>query len=260
MTLAAEERGLALTAPTNVENLAGGGIRGSVNGKAMVVGSLNLMESLGIETSDRVRAWAADMETNGRSTFIAGWDGQAQGAIALVDAPRPNVASDLLELRAMGVDLVMVTGDNAVTAESVARDVGIRRVMYQVKPEAKATAVRRLQEGGEVVAFVGDGVNDAPALTQADLGIAVGSGTDIAIEAGHVVLMSGRPGLVATAIRLARRTHRTINQNLFWAFFYNAAAIPLAASGRLDPSIAALAMAFSSVSVVGNSLRLRQFN
>ncbi len=260
VTLAAEERDLTLTPPTRVENLAGGGIRGSVNGNPMVVGSLNLLESLGIETPDRVRAWAADMETKGRSTFIAGWDGRAQGAIALVDAPRPNVASDMLELRQMGVDLVMITGDNAVTAESVAREVGIRRVMYQVKPEAKAAAVRRLQEEGEVVAFVGDGVNDAPALTQADLGIAVGSGTDIAIEAGHVVLMSGRPGLVATAIRLARRTHRTINQNLFWAFFYNAAAIPLAATGRLDPSIAALAMATSSVSVVANSLRLRHFN
>ncbi len=260
VTLAAEEMDLTLTAPTEVENLPGGGLRGAVNGKAMVVGNLELMDSLGVETPDRVRAWVADIETKGRTSFIAAWGGEARGAIALVDAPRPNAATVMSELRAMGVDLVMVTGDNAVTAESVAREVGIRRVMYQVKPEAKATAVSRLQEGGEVVAFVGDGVNDAPALTQADLGMAVGSGTDIAIEAGHVVLMSGQPGLVITAIRLARRTHRTINQNLFWAFFYNAAAIPLAASGRLDPSIAALAMAFSSVSVVANSLRLRRFS
>ena len=260
VTLAAEEQGLTLSQPTEVENLPGGGIRGRVNGNFMVVGSINLMDALGIETPDSVRAWAADIETKGRSSFIVGLEGKARGAIALVDAPRPNVAAVMSELRAMGVDLVMVTGDNAVTAESVARQVGIRRVMYQVSPEAKARAVSRLQKGGEIVAFVGDGVNDAPALTQADLGMAVGSGTDIAIEAGHVVLMSGEPGLVVTAIGLARRTRRTINQNLFWAFFYNAAAIPLAASGRLDPSIAALAMAFSSVSVVANSLRLRRFN
>lgn len=260
VTLAAEEEGLTLTPPTEVENLPGGGIRGVVNGKSMVVGSLSLTDSLDIATPDKVRAWVANIETKGRSSFIVGWGGSARGAIALVDAPRPNVAAAMSELRDMGVDLVMVTGDNAVTAESVAREVGIRRVMYQVKPEVKAIAVSRLQENGEVVAFVGDGVNDAPALAQADLGMAVGSGTDVAIEAGHVVLLSGQPRLVATAIRLARRTRRTISQNLFWAFFYNAAAIPLAASGRLDPSIAALAMAVSSVSVVANSLRLRRFN
>ena len=159
----------------------------------------------------------------------------------------------------MGIYLVMVTGDNETTARAVAKHSGIGRVLFEVPPAAKAAAVSKLQGEGEVVAFVGDGVNDAPALTQADLGMAVGSGTDIAIEAGDVVLLTGEPRLAASAVRLARRTHRTISQNLFWAFFYNAAAIPLAISGRLDPSIAALAMAFSSVSVVANSLRLRGF-
>ena len=165
----------------------------------------------------------------------------------------------MTELSAMDIDLVMVTGDNPTTANAVAREVGIERVLDTVLPAEKAAAVEALQHEGEIVAFVGDGVNDAPALTQADLGLAIGSGTDIAIEAGDVVLLSGEPKLVVTAVRLARRTHRTISQNLFWAFFYNAAAIPLAAAGQLDPSIAALAMAFSSVSVVTNSVRLKRF-
>jgi cation-transporting ATPase V/Cu+-exporting ATPase len=259
LTLEAEERGLPLSAPSEVEELPGGGIRGTVEQTAVLVGSTTLMSSAGLELIPDQSARAAQLENGGRTVFAAAWNGEVRGLVAVVDAPRPAVASAVAELTAMDIDLVMVTGDNPVTARAVAREVGIGRVLDQVKPADKAAAVAALQAKGETVAFVGDGVNDAPALTQADLGLAVGSGTDIAIEAGDVVLLSGDPRLVVTAVRLARRTHRTISQNLFWAFFYNAAAIPLAALGLLDPSIAALAMAFSSVSVVTNSLRLKRF-
>ncbi len=259
LTLAAEEQGLALHPPTEVEELAGGGIRGTVDSTAVAVGSTTLITSLGTDVSAEVHQRVGDLEGRGRTVFLAAWNGEVRGLVAVVDAPRPAVAAAIRELSAMDIDLVMVTGDNPVTANAVAREVGIRRVLDQVRPAEKAAAVEALQQQGEIVAFVGDGVNDAPALTQADLGLAVGSGTDIAIEAGDVVLLSGDPKLVVTAVRLARRTHRTISQNLFWAFFYNAAAIPLAALGQLDPSVAALAMAFSSVSVVSNSVRLRRF-
>jgi P-type E1-E2 ATPase len=153
----------------------------------------------------------------------------------------------------------MLTGDNRPTAEAIASEAGIGTVLAEVLPDGKAAEIVRLQAEGRTVGFVGDGVNDAPALTRADLGMAVGSGTDVAIEAGDVVLMSGDPALADTALRLASATFRTIRQNLFWAFAYNTAAIPLAAAGILDPMIAAAAMAASSVSVVSNSLRLRRF-
>jgi len=259
LTLAAEEQGLELTPPTEVEELAGGGIRGRVGDADLVVGNASLMSEQGFPLSAERMQQVAALEAGGRTTFLAGWGGEIRGLVAVVDAPRPAVGAAMTELSAMDIDLVMVTGDNPVTANAVAREVGIERVLDSVRPAEKAAAVETLQQQGEIVAFVGDGVNDAPALTQADLGLAVGSGTDIAIEAGDVVLLSGEPKLVVTAVRLARRTHRTISQNLFWAFFYNAAAIPLAALGQLDPSVAALAMAFSSVSVVTNSVRLRRF-
>ncbi|NNL12466.1 MAG: copper-translocating P-type ATPase [Acidimicrobiia bacterium] len=259
LTLAAEERGLSLSSPSDVEELPGGGIRGTVDGTGVVVGNIGLIRSIGMEITPDVTGRVDELESRGRTVFLAAWNGEIRGVVGVVDAPRPAVAGAIRQLAAMDIDLVMVTGDNPVTANAVAEDVGIGRVLDQVRPAEKAAAVEMLQQRGETVAFVGDGVNDAPALTQADLGMAVGSGTDIAIEAGDVVLLSGDPRLVVTAVRLARRTHRTISQNLFWAFFYNAAAIPLAALGQLDPSVAALAMAFSSVSVVMNSVRLRRF-
>ncbi len=259
LTLAAEERELELSSPGDVEELPGGGITGTVEDTAVVIGSTTLLASQGIELSDEARQRVAELEAGGRTVFLAAWNGEVRGLVAVVDAPRPGVARAIGELAGMDIDLVMVTGDNPVTANAVAAEVGIGRVLDQVRPAEKAAAVEALQQRGETVAFVGDGVNDAPALTQADLGMAIGSGTDVAIEAGDVVLLSGDPKLVVRAVQLARRTHRTIGQNLFWAFFYNAAALPLAAFGRLDPSIAALAMAFSSVSVVTNSVRLTRF-
>ncbi len=182
-----------------------------------------------------------------------------RAVLGVADAVRPTSAEAVRSLRTRSIDVAMITGDNRRTAEAIARELGIDRVLAEVLPGDKADEVARLQAAGTSVAFVGDGVNDAPALTTADLGMAVGTGTDVAIEAGDIVLMSGDPELVDGAIGLANATFRTIRQNLFWAFAYNTAAIPLAAAGLLNPMIAAAAMAFSSVSVVTNSLRLRRY-
>jgi Cu+-exporting ATPase len=187
-------------------------------------------------------------------------DGVVSGIFILTDRLKPTSARAIADLRALGLTPVLLTGDNERTAAAVGAEVGIERVIADVFPDGKRDVVARLQREGETVAMVGDGVNDAPALAQADLGLAIGTGTDIAIEASDLTLVSGDLGAAVDAIRLSRRTLRTIKENLFWAFAYNVAAIPLAVAGLLSPIVAAGAMAFSSVFVVSNSLRLRRFH
>ena len=255
----ADQKDVELSSPTSLTAMPGQGVIGTVDGVEVTVGKVKLLADRGLVVSgsllDQVAAW----EEQGKTAFIAGWGGEARGALAVGDEIRETAPTAVQELKRLGVEVAMITGDNRRTAATVAGRLGIEVVEAEVLPGEKADWIVRRQAQGKKVAFVGDGVNDAPALTSADLGVAMGTGTDVAVEAGSVVLMSGNPSLVPAAMRLARRTLRIIKQNLFWAFFYNVAAIPLAATGRLNPMIAAGAMAISSVSVVSNSLRLRRF-
>jgi len=260
VALGAEEHDIELSPVADFQAVQGMGAFGSVEGHTIVVGKPALLAEHGLSG---VTDWSSKFnETleSGHTTFMAGWDGRARGVLAVADTVRESSKSAISDLRGEGIDVTMLTGDATQTANAIAHQLGIESVVAEVLPGDKASAVTQLQAEGKQVAFVGDGINDAPALTAADLGMAVGSGTDVAIEAGDVVLMSGDPALSVTAIRMAKRTFRTIRQNLFWAFGYNTAAIPLAALGFLNPMIAAAAMAFSSVSVVTNSVRLRRFD
>lgn len=237
------------------ENLAGCGARGVVDGHAVFVGRPALFETLPRELDDALRTANA----RGGTAVVAGWEGQARGVLVVADRVKPTSAEAVTQLRALGLHPVLLTGDNAGAAAAIATAVGIEDVVADVLPADKLAVIERLQAEGRVVAMVGDGVNDAAALARADLGIAMGTGTDVAIEASDLTLVRGDLRVAADAIRLARRTLGTIKGNLFWAFGYNVAAIPLAALGLLNPMIAGAAMAFSSVFVVGNSLRLRRF-
>jgi len=239
--------------------IPGGGVSGSAGGHRVLVGSPRLLAAHGT-VLDGLAGRAAEAAAAGSSTVLVAIDGQAVGLIAASDLPKETSAEAVRALHRMGIEVTMLTGDVWSAAESVARDVGIDRVVAEIGPEEKALEVRRLQEAGQIVAVAGDGINDAPALAQADAGIAMGTGTEVAMETADVTLVEGDIRRLAMAIRLARATARVIRQNLFWALFYNVILIPLAAFGVVSPILAAGAMAFSSVSVVGNALRLRRMS
>ena len=240
---------------TGFENLPGLGVRATVDGAEVLVGRRRLFD----EVPDDLLAAVAKAEDAGRTAVVVGWDGTARGVLVIADRVRSTSAAAVTALRDLGLEVTLLTGDNERTARAVGSAVGIDRVLAEVMPDDKDAEVQRLQAQGHVVAMVGDGINDAPALARADLGIAVGTGTDVAIETSDLTIVSGDLRAVADAIVLSRRTLAVIKGNLFWAFAYNTAAIPLAAFGVLNPMIAAGAMGFSSVFVVTNSLRLRRF-
>ncbi|MEU4732486.1 heavy metal translocating P-type ATPase [Streptomyces sp. NPDC023588] len=246
-------------APASFTNVSGLGVQGVVEGHAVLVGREQLLADWSIALPRELAEAKAAAEAEGSTAVLVAWDGEARGVLTVADAIKETSAEAVARLRALGLTPVLLTGDNKAVAETVARAVGIEEVIAEVLPEDKVDVVRRLQAEGRTVAMVGDGVNDAAALAQADLGLAMGTGTDAAIEAGDLTLVRGDLRVAADAIRLSRRTLATIKGNLFWAFGYNVAALPLAAAGLLNPMIAGAAMAFSSVFVVSNSLRLRSF-
>ena len=258
---AARRRGGTLPAATDTRSVGGLGAAGTVEGHDVLVGRPRLLAQKGMELSPALTAAHRDAETAGHTAIAVGWDGAARGILAVADTVRDSSVEAIAALRAAGVRPVLLTGDHETIARAVAAEVGIDAadVVAGVLPEEKADRIARLQRNGASVAMVGDGINDAAALARADLGLAMGGGTDVAIEAGDVTLVRNDLRAVADALRLARRTLATIRGNLFWAFAYNVAAIPLAAAGLLNPMIAGGAMAFSSVCVVANSLRLRRF-
>ena len=260
----ARERQLSIPPVADFEALPGFGVRGSVDGRSLHVGGPNLLTRLDLRPDAQLVAFAEEAGGRGQGTVYLVDEGRVTAALAVADAVRPESADAVKQLQEAGIEVVMLTGDARAVAEAVADELGIDSVLAEVLPDQKAAHIEALQREGKRVAMVGDGINDAPALAQADVGIAIGTGTDIAAEAADVVLMRGDLEGVATAIKLSRRTMTTMKQNLFWAFIYNVIGIPIAAGVLypafgllLSPIMASAAMAFSSVSVVGNSLRLK---
>ena len=263
---AREDRSLQLSDAASFDATAGEGIAATVDGRAVLVGRHGFLAARDVELSARLRSAGEELAASGKTPVYVAIDGRAAATIAIADTLKMGSVEAVAELRRRNLEVVMLTGDNETTARAVAREAGVDRVLADVRPDEKAAQIRRLQSEGKVVAMVGDGINDAPALAQADVGLAIGTGTDVAIESGSVTLMSGDLRALVTAFALSRATMRNIKQNLFWAFAYNVALIPLAAGffypitgWLLDPIFAAAAMALSSVTVVSNALRLRRF-
>jgi Cu+-exporting ATPase len=259
ITSAARELTGELPVVEDFTNVAGLGVRGVVDGHTVIVGRAQLLQEWSVALTDDLQQAKQEAQRQGRTAVALAWDGQARAVMVVADTVKPTSAGAIRDLRALGLRPVLLTGDNEAAAHAIAAEVGIDEVIAEVLPQDKATVVKELQAQGHVVAMVGDGVNDAAALAQADLGLSMGTGTDVAIEASDLTLVRGDLRAAVDAIRLARHTLATIKGNLFWAFAYNIAALPLAAFGLLNPMIAGSAMAFSSVFVVSNSLRLRRF-
>jgi Cu+-exporting ATPase len=261
----AKIKGMSLPAPENFEAVPGHGVIAQVEGRHVILGNLKMMQRENIPTGN-LEDIAAQLADDGKTPMYVGIDGQAAGLVAVADTVKEDSAEAIAVLQKMGIEVVMITGDNRRTAEAIARKVGVKRVLAEVLPEDKANNVHLLQAEGKKVAMVGDGINDAPALVQADVGLAIGTGTDVAIEASDITLIKGSLKGVVTAIEVSRATMTNINQNLVGAFFYNVLGIPVAMGVLfpffgvlLSPLIAGAAMAFSSVTVVGNANRLRGF-
>jgi Cu+-exporting ATPase len=257
----ARQQGISLSAANGFRAIPGGGVIAEVEGHRLVVGSARLLEEEGVRPLDP-QAWQRirTLQSHGYTTVLVAIDGEAAGVLALRDELHPTAREAVVRLQSLHMEVWMVTGDQRVVAEAIAEEAGIpsERVRAEVSPQGKADAIATLQAQGHKVAFVGDGINDAPALAQADVGIAMGEGTDVALESADIALLGSDLRGVVTALKLSHATVRTIRQNLFFAFVYNVLGIPLAAMGYLSPMLAALAMSLSSVSVVTNALRLRR--